>query len=41
LEEQRVEDAIPELREKKMEDLRKKWGSHYDEEEIEYLENLH
>ena len=41
LEEQRVEDAIPELREKKMEDLRKKWGNHYDEEEIEYLENLH
>lgn len=40
-EEGRVEDAIPELREKQMNDMRKKWGMHYDEEQIEYLENLH
>lgn len=41
LEEQRVEDAIPLLREKRDEELRKKWGQTYSDEEIEYLENLH
>lgn len=41
LEEGRVEDAIPELREKKNEELRRKWGDTYDEQELEYLENLH
>lgn len=41
LDEGRVEDAIPELREKKNADLRKKWGSTYDDQELEYLENLH
>ena len=40
-EEQRVEDAIPSLKEKQQNDLRKKWGSNYDEEDLMYLENLH
>ena len=39
-EENRVEDAIPELNEKKQRELRKKWSG-YADEEIEYLENLH
>ena len=39
--EQRVEDAIPSLKEKQQADLRRKWGSNYDEEELMYLENLH
>ena len=41
LEENRVEDAIPELREKQIKDWRKKWGMDYDEQQLEYLENLH
>ena len=41
LEEGRVEDAIPELREKRLQDWRHKWGMGYDEEQLEYLENLH
>ena len=41
LEEGRVEDAIPELREKRLQDCRRKWGMGYDEEQLEYLENLH
>lgn len=41
LEEGRVEDAIPELREKRLRDWRRKWGMEYDEEQLEYLENLH
>lgn len=41
LEEGRVEDAIPELREKRLQDWRRKWGMVYDEEQLEYLENLH
>ena len=41
LEEGRVEDAIPELREKRLRDWRRKWGMVYDEEQLEYLENLH
>lgn len=40
-EEQHLEDAIPELREKKLTDLQTKWGANYDEEELTYLENLH
>ena len=39
--EQRVEDAIPSLKEKQQADLRRKWGSNYDEEDLMYLENLH
>ena len=41
LEENRVEDAIPELREKQIKDWHKKWGMDYDEQQLEYLENLH
>ena len=41
LEEGRVEDAMPELREKRLQDWRRKWGMVYDEEQLEYLENLH
>lgn len=41
LEESRVEDAMPELKENQFRKLQQKWGLHYDEEEIEYLENLH
>ena len=41
LEEGRVDDAIPELREKRLQDWRRKWGMVYDEEQLEYLENLH
>lgn len=39
--ENRVEDGIAELREKQLRDWRKKWGMQYDEEQLEYLENLH
>lgn len=42
LEEQnRVEDAIPELEEERYENLVRKWGTIYDNEDLEYLENLH
>lgn len=41
LEEGRVEDAMPELKEKRLQDWRRKWGMVYDEEQLEYLENLH
>lgn len=41
LEEDRVEDAMPELKEKQLKDLHKKWGIDYDEQQLEYLENLH
>ena len=41
LEEGRVEDAMPELKEKRLKDWRRKWGMGYDEEQLEYLENLH
>ena len=40
-EEGRVEDALPELNEEKYRQLKQKWGSHYDIEELEYLETLH
>lgn len=39
--EQRVEDALPELKEKQARELKRKWGAHYSDEELEYLENLH
>lgn len=41
LEENRVEDAILELREKQIKDWHRKWGMDYDEQQLEYLENLH
>jgi hypothetical protein len=31
---------LPELREKKFKDLRQKWGSNYDDEQLLYLEDL-
>lgn len=40
-EEERVEDALPETKEYLKEKRRQKWGHNYDEEELEYLENLH
>ena len=40
-EEQRLEDAIPALKERQMNDLRKKWGMGYDDEQLGYLESLH
>ena len=40
-EEERVEDALPELKAAKFRKLRQKWGQNYDDEELEYLENLH
>lgn len=36
-----IEDEIPLVNEKKLKDLRKKWGSNYDEEALEYLEDLY
>lgn len=35
-----IEDELPEIREKKFKDLRQKWGSNYDEEQLLYLEDL-
>lgn len=40
-EEERVEDCLPTIKENQLRKLRRKWGSNYDDEEIEYLENLH
>lgn len=36
-----LEDSIPEIREDKHQKLQQKWGKQYDDEELEYLENLH
>lgn len=36
-----VEDELPELRERKFRDFRRKWGSNYDDEELLYLEDLY
>lgn len=36
-----IEDEIPLVNEKKLQDLRKKWGSNYDEDELNYLEDLY
>lgn len=40
-EEQRVEDALPQVKAAKQEKLQRKWGPQYDDQQIEYLENLH
>ena len=40
-EEDAIESAIPELKEKRTKELQKKWGMNYDIEQLEYLENLH
>lgn len=40
-EEGRLEDALPEIKERNLRQLKQKWGPNYDEQEIEYLENLH
>ena len=39
--ENRVEDALPEVREGLRRRLAQKWGQQYDDESLEYLENLH
>lgn len=39
--ESRVEDALPQVKAAKRESLIKKWGPNYDDQQIEYLENLH
>lgn len=40
-EEERVEDAIPFIKEQQERKLRQKWGLNYDQQDLEYLENLH
>ena len=40
-EENRVEDALPEVKAGLRRRLEQKWGHTYDDEELEYLENLH
>lgn len=40
-EENRLEDALPEVRAAQRRKLEQKWGHQYDDEELEYLENLH
>lgn len=36
-----IEEEIPEVREAKYRDLRRKWGANYDEEDLNYLEDLY
>lgn len=36
-----IEEEIPEVREQRYRDLRKKWGENYDEEELNHLEDLY
>lgn len=36
-----IEEEIPEIREKRYADLRRKWGENYDEEELNHLEDLY
>ena len=36
-----IEEEIPEVREQKYLDLKRKWGSNYDEESLNYLEDLY
>ena len=36
-----IEEEIPEVREAKYRDLRHKWGSNYDEDDLNYLEDLY
>lgn len=40
-EEDRIEDAIPKIKAHNHRALVMKWGQNYDDEELEYLENLH
>lgn len=40
-EENRVEDALPQIKEHRQRKLREKWGANYLDDELEYLENLH
>lgn len=40
-EEKRVEDGLPELKEARIQKLQKRWGAEYDEQALEYLENLY
>ena len=35
-----IEDELPILKEEKRKQLKEKWGSNYDDEELQYLENL-
>lgn len=37
----RIEDELPEIRDKRIEELQKKWGANYDLESLEYLEQLY
>lgn len=36
-----IEEELPEIREQRYRDLRKKWGSNYDDEDLNYLEDLY
>ena len=36
-----IEEEIPEIREQKYRDLKRKWGANYEEEELNYLEDLY
>ena len=36
-----IEEEIPEVREKRYRDLRRKWGENYDDEELNHLEDLY
>lgn len=40
-EEERVEDALPDTRAALRRKMQQKWGQNYDDEQLEYLENLH
>lgn len=40
-EEERVEDALPQVKDKQIRDLQAKWGSNYDFVSLQYLENLY
>lgn len=36
-----IEDELPEIREQKFKELKRKWGANYDDEELLYLEDLY
>ena len=36
-----IEEEVPEVREKRYQDLRRKWGENYDDEELNHLEDLY
>lgn len=40
-EKKQIENELPELREEKLRKLRSRWGANYDEEALNYLENLY